>query len=344
LFATLTATAANTPTSVPSLVPDPSCPEIKIDPPPTSRFDPIQGSNVIAYSGDGLSLVSVNTGKTAALHSLSELDLTGVDWNFAWSPDATYIAFVYGDSRPAPCGVGYLMLADLSQGEVRPLLRSLQRYSQPTWSPDSQWLALTDDSGRLTVIHVRNGEVMILSDRAEPLHTPAWSDAEHVVYVQRGTLPGLGDLVSQPADESTPQTLLSDVYIYEFALSPDGRYVAYSGGLSVLADLQSGNKQDIGTKLTERLQWSPDGQYLLGRGGEAGIYVVRPKGSMDVTQMDFYGVPGPQQSWSPDSHAFAVLVGNGELPSIGIYHMDTQTLEKLPISVRSPWALAWSTR
>ncbi len=311
-----------------------------------SRFDTIEGRGAIAYSGDGLDLVFPQTKSTIIIHSLTGLGLDGVDGNFVWSPSGTRIAFLYTDLRPEGCARGYLMLADLSRGEAYPLTPADAQYSRLAWSPDSEWLAFTDEVGHLKVMHVSRGEVLTISDQALGLSTPTWLDTEHVVYVRPTGAQSQADLVSQPLDRSTPRVLLKNVsQLKEFALSPDGRSMAYFGGALYLVDMQSGSMKNLGLEPGERLQWSPNGEYLLGRGGMAGIYLVQPKVSTTVTQTSFLGLPGEQQTWAPDSRQFAALIGPEDgLPSIGIYHVDTQTLEKLSVTVHFPHALAWSTR
>lgn len=317
-----------------------------LETPSITHFEPIEGQGAIAYSGDGLQLVFPTSLLTTTVHSLSALGLNGVDRDFAWSPDATEIAFLYTDLRPDPCGHGYLMLADLAKGEVRPLIQTLARYGQPVWSPDGRRLALTNDAGQLSIVSLDDDSTLILSEHAAPLSTVAWLDAEHVVYAERAEPNSLTRLVSQNLDGSVPEVLLQHVRIYAFSLAPNGNQVAYDGGGSIyLADLPSNSSESLGPYPSERLQWSPDGKYLLGRGGLAGIFLVQPGDSAPVSQVKFLGLPGLLQSWSPDSSRFAALIGpEGELPTIGIYDVAAQKLTDLSVVVQPPYALAWSTR
>lgn len=321
-------------------------PSAAVKAPVASRFDPVKGDDAIAYSDDGLRIVLLQTKSTITIHPLTRLGLNGVDRNFAWSPSGTRIAFLYTDSRPEGCAHGYLMVADLSRGEVRPLMPTSGLYSQPAWSPDSEWLAFTDEIGHLMAMHVSGGEVVTVSEQALGLSAPAWLDTQQVAYIRPiGGARTLADLVRQPLDGSTPLILLKDVaQLNEFALSADGKYVAYFGGALYWVNMQSGDKKNLGLEPSERLQWSPNGEYLIGRGGMAGIYLVQPQVSMTVTQMNFLGLPGSRQTWAPDSRQFAALIGpEDQLPTIGIYDMATRKLSELSITVRPPYELAWST-
>lgn len=344
---TRSASTEPVPTTIVTSTSESACPpSVTIKAPSTSRFDTIEGRGAVAYSGDGLDLVFPQTKSTIIIHSLTRLGLDGVDGNFVWSPSGTRIAFLYTDPRPEGCARGYLMLADLSQGEVYPLTPTYAQYSRLAWSPDGEWLAFTDEVGHLKAMRVSSGEVLTISEQALGLSTPAWLDTQRVVYIRPTGAKSQADLVSQPLDRSAPQVLLKDVsQLKEFALSPDSRSMAYFGGALYLVAMQSGDMKNLGLESSERLQWSPDGEYLLGRGGMAGIYLVQSKVSTTVTQVSFLGLPGSQQTWAPDSRQFAALIGPEDgLPSIGIYHVDTQTLEKLSATVRFPYALAWSTR
>ncbi|HET7091253.1 MAG TPA: hypothetical protein VFL17_21675 [Anaerolineae bacterium] len=92
------------------------------------------------------------------------------------------------------------------------------------------------------------------------------------------------------------------------------------------------------------LQWSPDGRYLLARGGLAGVYLIRPDSENPIAQLDFFGVPEVSQAWAPDGQRFAVLISLGETSRIGIYDVDAAQLSELPVEVQRPFDLAWSTR
>nr|HPL29616.1 hypothetical protein [Anaerolineae bacterium] len=66
------------------------------------------------------------------------------DRGLAWSPDGRRIAFVYSEyGPPQDEQTGYLMLADLARGVVRPLLEQPGVYGRPAWSPNGTRLAMS---------------------------------------------------------------------------------------------------------------------------------------------------------------------------------------------------------
>ena len=335
------------PTTGSTATPESSCPPLTIEPPQVSHFDSVEGINALGYSDDGLALVLLESGLTVPIHPLTTLGLDGVDRAFAWSPDATEIAFLHTDSGSEYCARGFVMLAELSSGQVRLLLEKPGLYSRPVWSPDGQRLAFIEEAGELMVVQLRDGGLTTFCRDALGGVAPAWIDTEHVAYLRRTGDERLVDLVNQALEGSAPSTILADKLPFsEFAVSPDGRQLAYYGGTLILVDLGSGAKQYLGTEPSERLQWSPDGRYLLARGGLAGVYLVEPALS-DVRQLDFLGLPGPtQQSWAPDSLQFAALLGTdgSARTTIGIYDLDRGILRELPIVVEPPYELAWSPR
>lgn len=322
------------------------CPLPALQEPVTSHFDPITSTDALAYSSDGLVLLFPSTNETVTIHSLASLGLSGVDKDFSWSPNATQIAFLYTDPRPEPCGYGYLMLADLSTGEVRSLTHTLKRYSKPAWSPDSEWLSFTEETGRLNVVQLSSSKLTTLSEQAFGLITPAWLDEKQIVYARSTGSEDSSDLVSQSLNGGTLHVLLKDIsHLTELTLSTNGQQLAYiADGVTALIDLRTYKTQVLGSSPSDMIQWSPNGKYLLGRGGLTGIYLVRPDASESLEQLSVFGVLG-LQSWSPDSQRFAVLAGlDDKRPLIGIYHMDSRTVDELPVTVLYPYALAWSPR
>ncbi len=321
--------------------------------PDISGFDPVNGTGALAYSGDGLKLFFPETGNLVTIHTDAKPKLALGDTALVWSPDAQQIAFFYAVlGLPQECRLGYLMLADLSQGEVRPLTQVAGVYSHPAWSPDGARLAFTDRNGGLHVLRVSDGTLSTLSQNVLGAIAPIWLDDNHVVYLRHQSGAGQdlkAELVSHPLDGSAPSVLLADAPIrdHSFVVSPDGKRLVYLRGALYLVDLQNGTERNLGfeTSLEELLQWSPNGLYILGRGGQSGIFLIHPDASQAIKQLDFFGRPGVKQAWAPDGNRFAVLIGTeGKSTRIGVYTVADENLRELPVEVDRPFELAWSTR
>ena len=358
----LTATAGRSVETIQST----PCHPPRNEPPPESRFDPLDGAGAIAYSNDGLRLVYPDSGHTVQLHQ-------GSDTAFVWSPDGDRIAFL-SRLRSEPCAFAFLMLADLRAGSIRHLLDRPGLFSQPTWSPDGGYLAYTESDGRLQVLGLSDNLVQVLSDDAYvskviDLHgdavdvvpvAPAWVDETHIAYVkgnESGQVMGLAKLTLDGSESSMLVT--GTVNPYDgFAFAPDGTRLAYarsSEGESplVLVDLRSGERLEIEDDSSNqvrspasRLQWSPDGAFLAGGAGLAGVYIVQVAPPVYlVSQIKPLGLLGAVQTWAPDSRCFAILVERGaQLTHLAIYDLEKATLGELAVEVHPPYAIAWNPK
>lgn len=238
------------------------------------------------------------------------------------------------------------MLADLPSGEVRTLNATAAPYGRPAWSPDGKWLAITDETGVLRIARVSDERFFTLSQIALNRVTPAWLDSEHVVYARQSEPQRPADLVSQRIDGSPPVPLLQNMdKVSEFAFSPDRIQLAYYRGSLGLIDFRSATDEPLGQEPSERLQWSPDSSYLLGRGGLAGVFLVHPVSPASVEQLQVLGLPAPSQGWAPDSRHFALLVDlEGGQSMLGVYDIGSRRLQHLNVQIGPPYDFAWSPR
>lgn len=177
------------------------------------------------------------------------------------------------------------------------------------WSPDGKHVAFarpgksTYDELVLTDAHGRHDRVLARSvDAAYPYF--AWAThGDRLAYIVDDTR-----LYVARADGSRARRLTTDVWESQFALSPDGRRIAYVvGGLDepavlVLAGADGSKRVEIATtdgQAAIAFAWSPDSRriaYTSGVGND--LFVASADGSQSVP----LGVSGVEELlWSPDA-------------------------------------------
>ncbi|HPL29541.1 MAG TPA: hypothetical protein PLG21_15955 [Anaerolineae bacterium] len=336
------------------------CAQRPIALPEPARFDPLpdaRGAIAVSTAGGGFGLAFPDTGAVVPIHTLAPWcgqQVRQAAVGLAWSPDGRRIAFVYSEyGPPQEEQAGYLMLADLKRGEVRPLLQDAGVYGRPAWSPDGTRLAYVrwDGQGKLSVLDVASGVVSVIVADAvfTPAQAPAWLDGAHIAYTRTaGAKLTQAELVSLALDGSPAQAIVQSGWVY--GISPDGRRVAYNAGKEVrLLDMASGVSQALGTTPGGgQLQWSPDGRYLLACPGPAGLLLSRPGPAGPLQQLEAPGGLGGQ-AWSPDSQRFAFITGDndasaGKLPALAIYDIESRAAKRLSTVVALPWELVWGPR
>lgn len=232
----------------------------------------------------------------------SSKGILGSNMPAAWSPDGEYLAFVPEIEGPKGSGGPYrrpLHIYHIASGSGRELASHLQTRN-PQWSPDGRLIVLSARdtlrdrdrySGGLFVVDTRSGGVSQVLKLDPATRTSFWSDLSAVwapeggaiIYALYDNALKEGRLIRRDLESGEEQELLRDSTLTsrQFALSPDGRRLAFSlrsaasgyndgihsGGRLMIMNLDNGRVEEL-HRIPEQgrvysLQWSPDGKYVL---------------------------------------------------------------------------------
>ncbi len=138
--------------------------------------------------------------------------------SLAFSPDARTLAY-----QRSSGGAFEVWLSPVAGGKPIRLLDApasniLPYQDSPSWSPDGQWIAFTED-GVLKKFRVGSKEAVLLAERTAPYAQTRWSPDGRTIacQLQEG-------LTLVPADGG-PATLLTGEAVVDFAWAPDSRRV-----------------------------------------------------------------------------------------------------------------------
>ncbi len=242
----------------------------------------------------------------------------GID-HVSWSPDCRRMVFRVGATLWTAGGDG--------TGDM-PFLTAQHGLSDPAWSPNSEWIAFSQDA---IVDGERASHILIVQPDALGLaqitdgvvldRDPAWSpDGERLVFSRRARVPG---------DDGAGEF---DHFI-------------------VAVDIATGDEQVLafGVGPDSRPSWSPDGELLTYGSGITLVALRPPDGAPRVMLAD---AAGRGAAWSPDgsrvaafrhSHPDRMMVVVSDLP--GLYPGDEHVIEVEGLGPFSPSAaprLRWS--
>lgn len=174
--------------------------------------------------------------------------------NPRWSPDERYLAFTRE-------GGLYVMKGDEKQ-QTR-LSDDLAVLGQKAWSPDSSSLAFVVKPSGIHTIRVDGTQEITLTNYAADFGDIVWSsDGDYIYFLSAHS--GPLELYRVEAAGGQPIRLAAaQQYIDTFALSPDGRQVAFRDSKKVyVMNSDGGQIRQLLDTYPNHLSWSPDGQYL----------------------------------------------------------------------------------
>jgi TolB protein len=204
------------------------------------------------YFGD-LYILDVKSGQKTQLTNDPSSDLYP-----AWSPDGQWIAFIrYSPNlknycgpfprtdSPRDCDNASLYLIKPNGSNLRLLSEPIHveapvnwrhtPYNAPSWSPDSQWLAImVENEGEpyilnqeIALVNVETGELRRLTHNNAMDVMPVWSpDGKHLAFVSNRD--GNEEIYVMNSDGTNPTNLTKNPTCdYAPAWSPSGNYIAF---------------------------------------------------------------------------------------------------------------------
>jgi|WetSurMetagenome_2_1015567.scaffolds.fasta_scaffold21769_3 Tol biopolymer transport system component len=320
-------------------------------------FTPIDGHNLIAYSvrfpDDGLTLLNPDNEESISLHQFTDNKISGIDIGPKWSPDGKKIAFIFQES------LYYLMIADLEKGNICPFSEGIKYYrdynDSIAWSPDGTWIAWINyyrsPDAELQVLNIKDGKSSIISTEvAYYSEHIQWIDDTHIAFIQAKPNKPTHDLVIRSIEGKEVKTLLFNMdFIWDFAISPDGKWLAYTDENFYLLNNQSGVlRKYSGTKRGfpgyYSLLWSPDSKKILfpGNGENIQQYLYWIDKPDEEPQEIFHGYCSID-AWASDSLRFvSTLTPNQGRWNIIINNIFEKTSIDIPTLTRYPKDAVWN--
>jgi Tol biopolymer transport system component len=231
---------------------------------------------------------------------------------FAWSPDATRIAFISPDPGSNESAIKVVRLAD---HQVTTLIRWTDGHSpgNPTWSPDGQRIAFdlyffdgTAEFSSIMVMQANGTQVQQLSAVGYDFN-PDWSpDGRRIAFISAPHLGAEGMLYVMHADGRNVTSLTDGLGVLpRVAWSPDGTRIALSGADS------SGDL------------------FVIAAGGGAKTRLAAPQGGL-LNQLG---------GWSPDGRQFVYEQLYAHRSDVAVINVDGSAYHIVPINGKRPeWA------
>jgi dipeptidyl aminopeptidase/acylaminoacyl peptidase len=249
------------------------------------------------------------------------LRIPRVDAGFDLSPDGMRVAFAWNKtgewqiyelefSSPSQPG-------DRGQGDIKQITSSSGGKLNPKYSLDGKHLAYALD--------------------------PDGSESYHIV---------LHHLQANSHIDLTPNSAYAQQP--NFVFSPDGRWIAIlsdeAGQFSLyIVSIETGERKlllDIHRPIWDA-KWSPDGKWIAVEAemeaSDRGIFIVEVDGGKWVQiKMDGKPLNAEQPAWSPDTKFLAFCAESGDWFDIGLYEVETGSVEWITQSPGDNMSPCWS--
>jgi Tol biopolymer transport system component len=308
--------ASPTPTPTPSATPDP-IPTPILPPGGNGKIVFERSRRIFVMAADGANQTQLTTTGTA-------------DYQPAWSPDGTRIAFVSDRTPPYPNV--YVMNANGANQVRLGTNDGGQGNHDPAWSPNGTKIVFVRDINSSSKIYVMNANgsnpVRLTNTEEAREYDPAWSpDGGKIAFVRRVADPiHIGIYLTDP-DGSNPTDLTpTTIEATTPAWSPDGAKILFRKSDSIWVMNRDGSQQ---TRLTSSFSdhsptWSPDGTkiaFCRGDYNHADIFVMDANGTNPVNITNHLG------SETPDWQRVALIPTPTPTPTpgVGVYAINLST-------------------
>lgn len=151
--------------------------------------------------------------------------------------------------------------------------------SHPSWTPEGDSIVVGDDPGLITQRSDGGGQAVTTLTDSRGGVAPSWSrDRAWLIYRTNLNMAGHGDILAiRPGVDSTPREIVATAaYELSPALSPDGRWLAYSSDETGRFEVyvvpfpnSADGKWAISATGGDTPRWSPTGRELFYTSGDA---------------------------------------------------------------------------
>jgi len=239
--------------------------------------------------------------------SVEELMALKLPGSVRLSPDGARIAYTLTETDfEQDAYITQIWLLDAGSGRTIQLTRGKRSSSDPTWSPDSRWIAFTssraEDKSQLFVISPDGGEAIQLTKAETGVGGFDWSPDGKVIAFTAGD--PAADQAKARKDFYGDYDVVRREYAHTHLWTVDVD--------EAMRSPQPGRRRTSGKSFTVGgFEWSPDGAKIafsaaldpdLINGGTSDIYVLDLDGDKVRKVVD---QPGPDSSpiWSPDGRS-----------------------------------------